>query len=232
MQKRNLWTLTCKSMLAFFAALMLTACGDSGNNASVDEVQWNGNKGTFTDSRDGQTYKVVAFDSLIWMAENLNYKTENSKCFDEKADKCKYGRLYFWDEALKACPAGWHLPSKKEFITMLAAVDKNHSEIDTSNVDYFIMEDVGFDLKSKNGWVTEGGESSNGSDAYGFTVLPAGFWNIEFSGFLGQGQETLFWTSTERETNFAHCTNITETSSVKINSCGVEVGFSVRCVKD
>ena len=115
---------------------------------------------------------------------------------------------------------------------MLAAVDKNHSEIDTSNVDYFIMEEVGFDLKSKKGWVTEEGESCNGSDAYGFTVLPAGFWNIEYSGFLGQGQETLFWTSTERETNFAHCMSITKKTSVNINSCGVEVGFSVRCVKD
>lgn len=232
MLKSNLWTLTCKPMVVLFAAFaMLAGCGDS-NGTSVDEVQWNGDKGTFTDSRDGQSYKAIAIDSVIWMAENLSYKTENSKCYDEKADKCKYGRHYSWDEALIACPAGWHLPSKREFIALFAAVDMNNSEVDTSNAAYFIMEDVGYALKSQKGWVNEDGKSINGSDAYSFTALPAGCWNAEDLDFVLQGEQADFWSSTETDSNFSYCATIGENTYVNVISCDVKFGRSVRCVKD
>jgi hypothetical protein len=50
------------------------------------------------------------------MAENLSYGAEGSKCYDKKLKNCKkYGRLYDWETAIKACPAGWHLPSNDEW---------------------------------------------------------------------------------------------------------------------
>ncbi len=50
------------------------------------------------------------------MAENLNFKTEDSFCIEDNESKCsEYGRLYTWHAAMKACPAGWHLPSKTEY---------------------------------------------------------------------------------------------------------------------
>jgi len=43
------------------------------------------------------------------MAENLDYSMPGSYV-NKNGD-----RFYTWEAAKKACPAGWHLPSKKEW---------------------------------------------------------------------------------------------------------------------
>ena len=61
--------------------------------------------GTFRDARDGHTYRTVVIGSRTWMAENISYKVDNSACYDNNANNCsKYGRLYTFEAAKKACP--------------------------------------------------------------------------------------------------------------------------------
>ncbi len=68
------------------------------------------------DSRDNQEYSIMLIDSVIWMAENLNYQVSESACYNEDDDNCqKYGRLYAWGVAEIACPEGWRLPTSEEF---------------------------------------------------------------------------------------------------------------------
>lgn len=82
----------------------------------------------FTDPRDGNTYRIVNIAGVTWMAENLKYSGAGAGTgyFDnDKNNISRYGALYAWKTAMKACPDGWHLPSGEEFRTLL-----NHFEID------------------------------------------------------------------------------------------------------
>lgn len=89
----------------------------------------------FTDERDGQTYKVIKIGKQVWMAENLNYETKDSYCYENAPANCeKYGRLYTWEAALNACPLGWHLPTKEEFETLVANVGEKKLQVSILNL--------------------------------------------------------------------------------------------------
>lgn len=129
--------------------------------------------GEMTDSRDGQVYKTVVIGEQTWMAENLNFKTEDSYCYNDSTKYCdKYGRLYTWEDAKKACPEDWHLPTKAEYDVLISTVGDSSF--------------AGKMLKSTSVW----GSNWNGLDEYGFSALPAGlktssrYSHGEFYGYL------------------------------------------------
>jgi uncharacterized protein (TIGR02145 family) len=179
--------------------------------------------GELIDERDGHVYKTVKIGNQTWMAENLNYaytepvkmanKTIDSAsfCYNNEPDSCaKYGRLYAWKAAMDCenkdnqcdknhddnfksrgiCPEKWHIPSVNEW------------DIIIEYANYLAI-----DLKSTRGWLDDG----NGSDVFGFNLLPAGFYDIIGSGNLhystrygeewnpaeSAGKYTCFWTQVQ-----------------------------------
>ena len=87
-------------------------------------------KGFFTDLRDGKEYGwVLLADGKRWMRDNLKYITLTSVVHQE-ANEEKFGRLYTWEDALSACPPGWHLPSYDEWYEMALyySYDENTTE--------------------------------------------------------------------------------------------------------
>jgi len=187
----------------------------------------------FTDTRDGKQYKSVQIGNHIWMAENLNYTTDSSWCYDNTDSNCaKYGRLYTWDAAMAACPIGWHLPNRKEWdnlVCVAGGADNAHT---------------GGRLKSKTLQSYDSGLEY--TDALGFTALCAGhryinyrkviFGNIDMSAY--------WWSSTEKRSGVPYYRSITmydgdggvyetvfeDTIEDKDYSSGE--AMSVRCVKD
>ena len=148
-------------------------CG--GNSVGVVLHGRDASSDVMIDGRDKKIYKIVKIGNQTWMAENLNYAPESgSYCYKNNDANCaKYGRLYTWAAAKDACPTGWHLPSHSEWLELFKAVGGSAV--------------AGQKLKTSNGW--------NGTDDYGFSVLPSGFW--EYTGhFSYEGSETFLWSST------------------------------------
>jgi len=206
--------------------------------------------GTFTDTRDGQTYKTVKIGKQTWMARNLNYKTDNSWCYKNSADSCKkYGRLYNWDAAVKACSAGYHLPSREEWDILGKAIGdeemKKEIEMDRDNWVHWLG--AAKKLKSKSGWnwYKPDNKSGNGTDRFGFSALPGGYRDYrdlrEYSTgrldrFSGVGYFGYWWMATEESGDAyylymsIHSDHVGEKGHLYYNV--KNEGYSVRCVAD
>ena len=101
------------TLIVLIALLILTDC--KKEEEEVIEPS-RAPTGTFTDPRDRQVYNTIDIGTQVWFAENLNYETSNSHWYDnDSVNGDIYGRLYNLDEALNACPTGWHLPNDAEW---------------------------------------------------------------------------------------------------------------------
>ena len=171
--------------------------------------------GIFIDPRDQQSYRTVIIDGNTWMAENLNFITDNSWCYNNADSNCiKYGRLYTWDAAISACPDGWHLPTRQEWSNLVTFVDS-----------------AGINLKSESGWNDHSnGSSGNGRDIFGFSALPGGGrWG---DGFANVGREGRWWTATENGRAGAWSLYMGVGSITAENDFGRPDCISVRCISD
>jgi uncharacterized protein (TIGR02145 family) len=193
--------------------------GDIRFKIEAIEIGLYGSSGTFTDQRDGKTYKWVKIGEQVWMAGNLNYATgSGSWCYDDKSSNCEvYGRLYNWEAALKVCPQGWHLPSDHEWDILI-------DNLGGSEVAGGKLKEPGTSY-----WKSPNKGASNSS---GFTALPGGsrHGNGYFSYLGGLGY---FWSSSESSATYAWERRLYCGSEGVLRDLSYkDYGFSVRCLKD
>ena len=173
-------------------------------------------KDTLVDERDGKIYKTIRIGGQIWMAENLNYETEKSWCYQNKKENCDiFGRLYTWGAAMNACPTGWHLPTDEEW----------------QQLEKFLgMPEA--DLKKVRTWRGTGqGEKLLSDTTLGFNILLGGFRNPPANNNL-LGMQAFFWTATE-EAGLAYFRQFYNKSlNIFRRTRPKSWSFSVRCVKN
>jgi len=193
--------------------------------------------GTFTDPRDGETYRTVQIGDQVWLAENLRFKTEDSYAPDnEEANVKKYGRLYTWTAALNIprefceqapakdlemynkmrdknyqgiAPEGWHIPTNKEWEQLLSNVNGKTD---------------GSEFRSACIW------QKPGKDSFGFFALPAGY-RFDNGNFCHFGRRARFWSKDEYGKTNAFRLSITD-NSADIEGIYRSDAISVRCVKN
>jgi uncharacterized protein (TIGR02145 family) len=172
-------------------------------------------------SDDGDYYKTVKIGDQVWMAENLNYAVEGSKCYNNDPANCdKYGRLYNWSTAISICPSGWHLPSGADWEKLINYVENKNE----------CFGCAGKYLKATSDW----NEDGNGQDTYGFSALPGGIGNSEGNGnFRDIGEYGVWWSSSEcYEYNAYVRLMYYDYDYAFYNVGGKEILLSVRCLQD
>jgi len=181
----------------------------------------------FTD-QNGKEYNTVIIGNQIWMAENLAYEVDGSKCYGEdgevrvdfyksedlsndeiKSHYNKYGRLYDWKMAKKVCPKGWHLPDNTEWNELFYFVC---NDIPTEN------SMVGKYLKAKENWSSwfdnkKREKNGNGVDKFGFAALPGGCYdNSSRCRFEFIGEYGCWWSASEDDTRGGYLNSNTFTA--------------------
>ena len=191
-------------------------------------------KGEMTDERDGQTYKTVKLGDQTWLAQNLNYETDNSWCYGDDPANCEiYGRLYSWEAAMDACPAGWHLPTDEEWATLIKYLDPeadSNAVGPESEIAGGMMKTRGT-LESGTGlWLSPNVGATNSS---GFSAVPGGA-RWEDGTCLVMHMHAIFWSSTEYDANTVWCRvfDYGLKSLYRDHSIAKTMGLSVRCVMD
>ena len=154
--------------------------------------------------------KTVKIGDQIWMNNNL--------AIDDGGDGITINQetgehYYTWDAAKRVSEKikGWHLPTIAEW-DFLAANAGGH-------------EVCGTKLKATSGWDYDG----NGTDNFGFSALPAGYYNGSFHAL---GSYANFWTATEYNSSYAYYRYFYTGESMNSYDIYKSNQYSVRLVKD
>ena len=174
---------------------------------------------SMTDPRDGQSYCTITIGNQTWMAENLNYQSPNSVCFDNNAFYCiEYSRMYLWEEFMNGasssnnipsgvqgiCPNGWHVPSQAEWQVLFS----NYSSTSEAYSN-----------------LIEGGAS-------GFNAIKGGY-GLHFSSaqiFSGLGSVGYYWSSTQLMNGIQYYYVFTSDNIIQQNNG--DYIMHCRCVQD
>lgn len=176
----------------------------------------------------------------------------SSFCYNGVADSCaRYGRLYLWSAAMDSagvisgtanqcgivkdgeynkvvcpargegfvqgvCPDGFRLPTKDDFEGLYRATGGYYQ--------------AGKNNRIRSLWkLGDAGYNQEGLDAYGLSILPSGYGNVneQYSGILNN---TAFWTSSHSD---AEVFVLTVSIRLETSSIIIPMTFSpVRCVRD
>ncbi len=204
----------------------------------------------------GVEYPTILVGGQCWLQKNLNVGTHlNSTvaqsnngtvekyCYDDVAANCDtYGGIYSWYEVMNytttegargICPPGWHIPTDSEWCTLenfVADVSIPCGINDHGDRGIY----VGGRLKEA-GYEHWNSPNLGGNNQTGFTGLPGGWFNSNFSGL---GEFVMYWSSTEFE-QYSYTYVWARTlryNKGSINRDKVNMDFlrhkSVRCIKD
>lgn len=194
-----------------------------------------------TDARDDagpageNRYYYATIGGTDWFRHNLAYTGSGTPYLDEEALNYVTGRFYTYEEAVSACPDGWHLPDTAEWRDMVNTVTGgSFGGTDTfTGAAGTIMGDVYFNgAKMWEFW-----PQVRITDASGLSAIPAGYFLHDGEGsFYGLNSYAAFWTAstvTGDDTQaYYRYINVNQPDIYLGRGDKASFGASVRCVRD
>jgi len=200
---------------------------------------------------DYHIYDLITIGNQTWFKQNLavsRYNNGNSfsrnvteqDLSTSKSDT--YGLYYYAYIAIgddnkdqNICPKGYHVPTLSEWQILEKFLGMSDEDIAAKDFDFHGTDvNAGYKLKTALGWDTYQNNDGNGSDAYGFSALPAG--NYNDSDEPETGTQTGFLTSTPAyTTNIEFCYAImlsNQSTGIQLIQTGASNKLSIRCIKD
>jgi uncharacterized protein (TIGR02145 family) len=214
--------------------------------------------GTFTDARDGLTYKWVKIGTQTWMAENLSFASSTgNKVFlcnlatviYVETSSCQGifrmdGFLYDWAAATGQTSNTTLYTNVPEKFRGICPVGWHlPSDAEWNTLATYVGANAGTKLKSTIGWAKgiAGESNGNGTDDYGFNAEPIGYYTGTGASPTNYRSLGIWWTITQYS-NGTHAYNRAMLDTrADITKLGVEIYdystlktnyLSVRCVKD
>ena len=197
-------------------------CNSSSSGASSSSKPVAIELAPITDVRDGNQYRIVQVEKLMWMGENLRYADSvatpalkgHTLCIEyDLVKRCEQGNLYTYSAAVGnsecatttcfesynsvqgICPDGWRLPTRNDWLTLDDKVQANK------------------DILAALDFVPTGERDGNGkikNDGY------ARFWLVNEDGSRSAYEGY----------------NYVGASKMELQSYLKAFGYAVRCVKD
>ncbi|WP_290946125.1 FISUMP domain-containing protein [Fibrobacter sp.] len=140
---------------------------------------------------------------------------DSAAIFSDGGKGCGYGKLCGNRGRIRGiCPEGWHLPSREEWVTLLATAGG--------------VSDAPSHLKA-----VTGSSLSNGIDTYGFALEYYGAWDSHMGGKdAGIYGNAALWCSDDESSNYAYYIGFTDNDVRIIENSKQYTLMNVRCVKD
>lgn len=203
---------------------------------SLPEIKYNPRADIpYTDERDGVLYPCRATTKFAFMRQNLYYEGADDEIlgvpYVDRICDAFFGRFYTWEDAMKACPEGWELPSDEDF-TEIANMLNPGKDYETGTTFHgaagSLLVDAYYNGVRMWAYNPDIPISKNPT----FHAIPVGFVNATDLSYTGFGEYACFWTKDTAQDKAAF-------RYIHIDSPDIMLGYadknttamSVRCVR-
>lgn len=212
----------------------------------MEPIPINNRENVWVRDIDGNVYHSIRIGSQIWMTENLKVtkfndgtRIPNVKSSDEwlrlsklnqpayadynniPSNADRHGKLYNWHvlgSRKNICPPGWHVPSDVEWEILINYLGG--------------LREAGRKLKEA-GFEHWKAPNTGGNNESGFTALPSGKRQATDGKFSGMGEESIWWSKTEINSDLGSALQLYyDYSGMSALGWDKRAGFCIRCIKD